>query len=64
MQPLHYLHGKDLKEYEPNHSLVTDYEFHHYLQVYYLGMFHIIYDFRINSSLVCFFMEEFMQNTV
>ena len=40
MQPLLYLHGKDLrksqKEYTPNHFLVIDYESPQYLQVYFL----------------------------
>ena len=56
IQPLHYLHWKDLSKDQkecnciPNHltlNLITN-----YLQVYCLGMFHIIYDICINPSLV------------
>ena len=31
-----------LKKYIPNHFVVMDYEYHHYLHVYCLGMFHAI----------------------
>ena len=45
IQPLHYLHGKDLCKIQKSIYLtifVIDYESHHHMQVYCLGMFHIL----------------------